>query len=1839
MKNRLNYVFLFISLLFFLSACESWKSQKITESHHPLVLGYTGGEISTDQKVFVLLNKEINLNDIDTSKLNDIVDLYPSADYSVEIANTTTLSIKPSKAWKRGATCRFRVNFNKLFRNEKYDPFIFEVSVKRQAYYLEWKGFQSQSTNNPSINSLLGSINLMEPENLATIKPLLSAKQNGNALSIKWSNSSNKKIYEFEIENVNVDSGNSDVDVEFKGKEIGANENTSLNYILPDQSVFTLISLTNPKVSGEPYLLCFSDPINANQNVEGLFSLSNGVKLSVSVNKNFVEIYPSEELTETVTLTIDRSLQNYKYATLNNEISYLIEPKGKAPKVEFVSKSTIYPSGDKMIIPFKATSLRAVTVRIIEIYQNNMGAFLQDNNIDGASSIKRYGSIVAKKHLVFDELGMGANDSEFVYGLDISNYVKREPGSLYRVTLSFRKEFSKVNCQQVFNKEEFNALIADTLLTNKELAYFSDGSYWQSYSPDNDYSWDDYEYEQADDPCSDSFYMRDRSVSKTILVSDIGIIAKSLKNNIINIFTSSISTAKASSGIDIKAYNLQNRVVGEGKSNGDGFANIQCSQMPFYLVASNGKEYNYLKLVEETKQVTTTFNTNGAFTTDGIKGYLYGERGVWRPNDSIYLSFILQDAENRLPDGLPIKIQLFDTQGRVVDKQLLNKDEKTIYATSFHIPEQAKTGNWYAEALVGNSNFKLPVRVETIKPNRLKIDLNTKGKTFSAQNNSALTLKGNWLAGIAASNLKFDATYTLTQIENPFPNYSNYTFTSPFNHFEKRENSLIEGNLNQLGETSFTPQFNASAEAGLLKAKIKVRIFEPGGEFSTDFFDAKISPCSSYTGISIQQSNSTDYFPIKVITVDSDGNKKSVSGLNYAIYRTSWDFWYENESETQSQFVTSNSDEIVQKGTLSTQNGEAIIKFDPKTDDWGCYVVLVENGLNGNVCGDNFILDGTNLSEYYSRSKGVDDAQFVSIKPTKDKYFVGDKAEVTFPTSANSQALVTIEKAGKILKQELINCFGTSNNYKFEVTEDMTPNIYLSVSVLQPLVNTKNDMPVRMYGTANIFVENKKSRLNPIIALPAEVKPNNDVTIQVKEENGAECDYSLAIVDEGLLDLTHFETPNPFDYFFQKEAMVSQTYDIFNYVLGGYQGSYQKVFGIGGDMGALGAGNNQKASRFKPMVRYIGPFNLGSGKTNKHTISIPYYVGSVRVMVVAASEMAYGSSEKIMKVRNNYMVVSSLPRTLAPNDEIEIPVTILSTFNASQKVNVLVEGSKHFEPVNGTSKELKVEADGEATTSFRFKIGSELGMAKFKVIATSNLDKVIEDIDIEVCNPNAPSQKSRSFSLNPSEESSFTVSRDQWAELKSSLELSTIKSLNIKHRLGYLISYPHGCVEQTSSAAFPQLFLNQLVNLSNDKRVEIERHIKHAINRLTTFQQPDGGLSYWPSGNRSDDWGSSYGGHFLVEAKNAGYAVPERMYSNWIKFQKNMARNWSAEGQSNHGYYSYSSENQAYRLYTLARAGVPDLAALNRLRGLNGSSSFTQWLVAATYAEVGQTEVANDLIFKAKSSPQNNDSWQYNYGSSERNNALMLQALIAANQQTAALEVANYLTTRLNSNDYLNTQATAMSLIAMANYYEATKVARELKVTVKMGDDVREINSRSAIESIDFESNKITISNRGTGVIYGNITEVGTPKAPVTTPYARAIDISTTYITKEGASINPSSIKQGQDIIIRTTIRHLGGPENYTNIALTQIFPTGWEIRNQRMEEESEQSSALFTYQDIKDDRGYTYFDINRGESKTITQYVTPSFKGVFYMPAITCESMYNNQIAALEVGFKVIVE
>ena len=236
----------------------------------------------------------------------------------------------------------------------------------------------------------------------------------------------------------------------------------------------------------------------------------------------------------------------------------------------------------------------------------------------------------------------------------------------------------------------------------------------------------------------------------------------------------------------------------------------------------------------------------------------------------------------------------------------------------------------------------------------------------------------------------------------------------------------------------------------------------------------------------------------------------------------------------------------------------------------------------------------------------------------------------------------------------------------------MAPNIFVHLSLVQPHNNVKNDLPIRLYGIQPVTIENPASHLNPVITMPKELTPESTFEVRVKEENGKKMTYTLAVVDEGLLDLTRFKTPDPWSHFYAKEALSVKTWDMYKYVIGAFSGEMAGMLALGGDEYAKKNGG-AKANRFKPVVRFIGPFEVAAGKENVHKITMPNYVGSVRTMVVAGQGIAYGSAEKTTPVKKPLMVLATVPRVVGPTEKVNIPVTVFAMDENIKSVSVSIK--------------------------------------------------------------------------------------------------------------------------------------------------------------------------------------------------------------------------------------------------------------------------------------------------------------------------------------------------------------------------------------------------------------------------------------------------------------------------------------------------------------------------------------------------------------------------------------
>ncbi|MCK5335395.1 MAG: hypothetical protein KAQ67_04500, partial [Gammaproteobacteria bacterium] len=501
-------------------------------------------------------------------------------------------------------------------------------------------------------------------------------------------------------------------------------------------------------------------------------------------------------------------------------------------------------------------------------------------------------------------------------------------------------------------------------------------------------------------------------------------------------------------------------------------------------------------------------------------------------------------------------------------------------------------------------------------------------------------------------------------------------------------------------------------------------------------------------------------------------------------------------------------------------------------------------------------------------------------------------------------------------------------------------------TLIQPHQGKNNDRPIRLYGVIPIRVNDPKTRLTPVITAADEWEPQTVAKITVSEENARAMTYTLAMVDEGLLGLTNYQTPNLRKHFYKKEALGVNSWDIFDQVAGAYGGELERLLALGGGDDADNKDQKDK-KRFPPVVKFLGPFELAAGQKKSHEIKLPEYVGAVRVMLVAGKNSAYGLADKSVPIRSALTMLPTVPRVLGPEEDVTIPVSIFTMDDSIKKVQLKIEADDHFEVIGENPLTINFDKQGEQLGFIKLKVKAKLGQAHLGFTASSGKFKTTANVNINIRSANPKTLRQISKVIKPGEQWSETIVPHGLKNTNEvSLEIASVPPINLERRLQYLIRYPHGCVEQVTSSVFPQLYLAGLISLSDKQKQDIENNIHNAIDRLRGFQNSDGGFMYWPGNGQLNAWATNYAGHFFIEADKQGYQIPNEMQNNWITHQKNTARNWIAGTGA-------SELEQAYRLYTLALAGKAELGAMNRLRESDKLNATTRWQLAATYSLAG----------------------------------------------------------------------------------------------------------------------------------------------------------------------------------------------------------------------------------------------------------------------------------------------
>ena len=1526
------------------------------------------------------------------------------------------------------------------------------------------------------------------------------------------------------------------------------------------------------------------------------------------------------------------------------------------PQVEMSTTAAILPDSKSLIIPFRAVNLYAVDLSVIRIFENNVLMFMQTNSLASANELRRSGRLVYKKTLWLAKDASKDIHHWGDYSIDLAGLIHQEPGAIYRVILSFRQEYSAYPCGGVENQDMKFAdsstsdgltKVSGSVLSEEDEAIWNTPEAYYYYNGGT-MDWSVYRWTERDNPCHPSYYMdSDRAAACNVFASNLGMIVKRNSLNKLWIAVSNILDTKPIGKAQVTAYNFQLQPIGKGETNGEGFVEITPNGVPFIIVAESEKQKAYVRVVDGEEQSVSRFDVGGKDIQKGLKGFIYGERGVWRPGDTLHISFILEDREKRIPDKHPVALEIYNPRGQFYTKMISTQGMNGFY--TFDVPTQATdpTGLWNAYIKVGGTTFHKGLRIETIKPNRLKINLALPKVLQATDKDFYAPLTSTWLTGATASKLKAKVEMSLSKVNTQFKNYGQYIFNNPATDFTTIKTDIFDGTLDAEGKANVMLKVPTATEApGMLNATFTTRVFEPGGDASIYTQTIPFSPFTSYVGINLNQPKGkyieTDKDHVfDIVTVNTQGQLVNSSNLEYKIYRIGWSWWWENSGESFGTYINNSSITPVASGNLQTRGGKASFKFRIDYPSWGRYLVYVKDQESGHATGGTVYVD---WPEWRGRSSKTDPSgiKMLAFSLNKDSYEIGETATAIIPAAAGGRALVSIENGSTVLRQEWIEVSnGGDTKYTFKITPEMTPNVYLHISLLQPHAQTVNDLPIRMYGVVPVFVTNSQTVLQPQIQMPEVLRPETNFNVTVSEKTGKPMTYTLAIVDDGLLDLTNFKTPDPWNDFYSREALGIRTWDMYDNVLGASAGSYSSLFSTGGDATLKPA--DAKANRFKPVVKFVGPFYLGKGKSQTHTLKLPMYVGSVRAMVVAGQEGAYGNAEKTAFVRTPLMMLSTLPRVLSIQEEITVPVNIFAMENQVKNVTVSLQASGGGVQIVGANQQsLKFSQPGDQLVFFTLKTGSKTGKATIHLTANGGGQQTKETIEIEVRNPNpvVTLRNSQWVEAGQSKELSYNLSSSS-ANNQIKLEVSRIPSVDISRRFDFLYNYQHHCTEQLTSKALPLLFVGQFKTIDKIEAEKIKTNVQEAIRQIYGRQLPNGGFVYWPGNAVADEWISSYAGMFLTLAQEKGYAVHSNVLNKWKRFQRAAAQNWRMP-QDASGWQQWQSElQQAFRLYTLALAGAPEYGAMNRMKEQAGLSIQAKWRLAATYALTGKMKPAEELVYNAETTVSPYSSMNQIYGSSDRDEAMILETLILMNRERDALQQAKVVSKNLSQEEWFSTQSTAFALMAMGRLAE--KLSGTLDFVWTWNDKQQPaVKSAKAVFEKEIattpKSGMIAVKNQGKGTLSVDLitrTQLLNDTLPAISDNLR-MDIR--YANLNGTPISVNDIIQGTDFMAITSISNISGTSDYTNLALTHIIPSGWEIYNERMvapetesvaADGSGKSVSKYNYLDIRDDRVLTYFNLRRGETKVFTVRLQATYAGNFILPAVQCEAMYDVNVQA----------
>lgn len=1557
-------------------------------------------------------------------------------------------------------------------------------------------------------------------------------------------------------------------------------EEKEFEYDLPPITQLVIYGVTAGFDGMKGWVEISTSQIADEKRVREFITMEPAKNISFFVGENSIRIEGDIEAAQSVNLKIRKGLPGLYGGELEEEFEQQVSFVNLKPSISFADRKGKYLMlGGHRNLQCNAVNVPGIDIEVSQIFKNNIIHFLN-----------QYGYYYQ-------------NDEDYMY----DPYYYEEEMEKYGRTI-FKKSLDlgnkpnwldkfTINLDQIYEKKLKGVFVAQAMSTEDRWIHGS----------------------------------------KIVALTDFGIIAKKSDNEMI-VFVNSILTTAPVEGVEINLISSNNQIILTGKTNAEGiikFTDIEEKLKDFrprVITAEKGDDFNYIDL-HETLIETSRFDVGGQTTfSSGMKTFLYGDRNLYRPGEQVNLTGIVRDDETHVVKDVPVIIKVESPTGKVFDeyKKVLNKDG--AFEISFTMPDYALTGEYRAEVytgagkLIGTYNFS----VEDFVPDKIRVQLTNDKKVANAGETVKIGVDAEYLFGAKASGLRYEVNIQLTHKTFISGKYSSFDFGNSTLKNSRVENVFADGKLDDKGkaEVSYTVPADL-VSSGIVSVYSFVSVFDLTGRTVNRMASFDVYPQKYYIGIKSRgyYFSTNDNINFQLIAVDKNENVASGFSAMAKLVRYEWQTVLKKDNSDRFYYASDKKEVTVWEKEIDLSGGEKSLPVVATQS--GEYELRIYRKGETNYQKKEFYAYGWGAST--ATSFEVNKEGKVEIVFDKQTYEPGESAKILFTTPFAGKMLITFERNG-IYDYKYVEVKERSTELVVPIKEKFIPNVYVTATLFKKH-SMENKTPFLVgHGFASMKVEQKSLKLPVSIEAPQKIKPNNKIEVTVKSSGNV--NITLAVVDEGILQIKNYLTPDPYGFMYAKRALGIKSYDLYKLLLPEILAMKSSP---GGDQLAAQLQkrtNPITTKRYNLVAVWSGIKKTDANGILKIPINIPQFNGEVRLIAVAYSQNRFGSAESKMKVADDLIMEPQIPRFLAPDDSLVMPVSLINTTNKAGSVNVSVDVDGPIKVTTSKSQSVTVPANGTAVVNFALSTWSEIGKGKI-VIETSGIAKIKDEINIAIRPVSPFVVESNAGSVKGGQELKLDVLNNFVNGTKATqLTLSKFPAVQFAKHLKYLVGYPHGCIEQTVSKLFPQLYFEDLAKLVAPQFYKTNNpvyYVKEGVKKLESMQLYDGSLSYWPGDQQSSWWGSVYAAHFLVEAKKAGFNISESMLSKLINYLSKKARE-----KNTFDYYTYNNNSRTvvkiankeilYSLYVLALAGRGDISTMNYYKTRPELLSLdSKYLLAGAFALMGKWDSYYDLVplnYKAEKTDRLTGG---SFDSEARANAIMLNVLVEVEPNNKQIPfIVKHLSKMIN--DIYSTQERAFTFIGLG---KAARIAALGDVSVDVVADGKVIGSTNGKDlsvKIDNPYNSVVLKAKGQGEIYYFLNTEGVKTGNVKEGDSR-ISVRRYYIDyRTNKGIMNGKFTQGQMVIGMVL---LTAKENSVdNLVITDLIPSGFEIENTRLtatpELQGNHSNLDVQYLDIRDDRLILFTSIKSHETKAFYYLLRVVNKGRFTLPVISAEAMYD---------------